>query len=150
MMSSYDVGYGKPPEKSGFKPGVSGNPKGRPKRAPSPLAEIVQTALEAPMNYRDKDITKVVTRHEVVLKLLVERAVMGDVAAAELVLKVRAHAQRYGETGIDRLLISDWLPDYPGQTAAQKMKDFARGADAEPVEWWQTSARDRSADSKPE
>ena len=30
-MSDYEVGYGKPPRKSQFKPGQSGNPKGRPK-----------------------------------------------------------------------------------------------------------------------
>lgn len=29
----YDVGYGKPPEATRFKPGISGNPKGRPKGA---------------------------------------------------------------------------------------------------------------------
>ena len=38
--SSYEVGYGKPPAKNRFKPGQSGNPKGRPRgaknRSPSP------------------------------------------------------------------------------------------------------------------
>ncbi len=29
-MSGYEVGYGKPPQKSRFKKGVSANPKGRP------------------------------------------------------------------------------------------------------------------------
>jgi hypothetical protein len=31
-QSTYDVGYGKPPADTSFKPGQSGNPKGRPKR----------------------------------------------------------------------------------------------------------------------
>jgi hypothetical protein len=31
--SEYDVGFGKPPSKSRFKPGQSGNPKGRPRGA---------------------------------------------------------------------------------------------------------------------
>ena len=30
-MSMYEVGYGKPPKKTQFKKGASGNPKGRPK-----------------------------------------------------------------------------------------------------------------------
>ena len=38
--SSYEVGYGKPPAKNRFKPGQTGNPKGRPRgaknRSPSP------------------------------------------------------------------------------------------------------------------
>lgn len=32
--SGYEVGYCKPPKASRFKPGVSGNPKGRPRKAP--------------------------------------------------------------------------------------------------------------------
>ena len=28
--STYEVGYGRPPKKTRFKPGQSGNPKGRP------------------------------------------------------------------------------------------------------------------------
>jgi Family of unknown function (DUF5681) len=36
-MADDDVGYGRPPKKFRFKPGVSGNPKGRPKRDPGAL-----------------------------------------------------------------------------------------------------------------
>jgi hypothetical protein len=35
-MSMYEVGYGKPPKKTQFKKGASGNPKGRPKGAQNP------------------------------------------------------------------------------------------------------------------
>nr|WP_306262013.1 DUF5681 domain-containing protein [Pararhizobium sp. IMCC21322] len=31
--ADYEVGYAKPPQSSRFKPGMSGNPKGRPKGA---------------------------------------------------------------------------------------------------------------------
>src|SRR5205085_10093153 len=41
---AYDLGYGKPPEHSRFKPGQSGNPKGRPKAARS-LRSIVHDLL---------------------------------------------------------------------------------------------------------
>src|SRR5690606_32799867 len=33
VSSGYDVGYGRPPDKSKFKPGQSGNPTGKPKNA---------------------------------------------------------------------------------------------------------------------
>lgn len=42
MSKDYKVGYGKPPRKSQFKPGQSGNPKGRPKQAQSFAAKIDQ------------------------------------------------------------------------------------------------------------
>lgn len=32
--TGYDVGYGKPPASSRFRKGVSGNPKGRPRKSP--------------------------------------------------------------------------------------------------------------------
>ncbi len=35
---NYDVGYKKPPEKSQFKKGESGNPEGRPKMADPPFS----------------------------------------------------------------------------------------------------------------
>ena len=47
-MADYDVGYGKPPKRTRFKAGISGNLKGRPKRKPMALAEIVGKVLNAP------------------------------------------------------------------------------------------------------
>jgi hypothetical protein len=139
-MPNYDVGYGKPPRKSRFRSGVSGNPKGRPKRKPSALAGIIRDVLSAPVEYRERGRLKAGTRHELSLKVLVERAIKGDLGAADFILKVRAHGLRYGEAGVDRLQISDWLPDYPGQTADQKTREFVGASNADPLEWWQ--ARD--------
>jgi hypothetical protein len=135
-MAEDDVGYGKPPKASQFKPGVSGNPKGRPRRAPQPLAEAIRAVLSAPMQYREAGRIKSVSRHELSLMMLVERAVTGDVAAAELILRTRAQALRIGDFAAEKLLIHDWLPDYPGQTGAEKTKQFAERGEAEPQAWW--------------
>jgi hypothetical protein len=35
VTDRYEVGYGKPPQNTRFKKGMSGNPKGRPKRTAS-------------------------------------------------------------------------------------------------------------------
>jgi hypothetical protein len=137
-MANHDIGYGKPPESGRFRPGTSGNPKGRPKRKQMPAAEIVQKALDAPIKYREGGRTKVATWREVSLKTLVDRAVNGDLRAAEHILKIRAHAERYGDPGADQILVEGWLPDYPAQTAEAKTRDFARGRDAEPTEWWRS------------
>lgn len=138
-MASYDIGYGKPPESKRFRAGASGNPKGRPKCKPTPLAEIITNVLNAPIEYRERGRTKVATFRELSLKMLVDRAVGGDLAAAELALKIRARAERYGDPGVDQILVSDWLADYPGQTAKQKTSDYATGRDAKPAEWWRSA-----------
>jgi hypothetical protein len=135
-MADHDVGYGRPPKRSQFKPGVSGNPSGRRKRQPTALAEIIGKALDAPIEYRERGRIKVTTRRELRLRTLVDRAVKGDLGAAELILKIRAQARRDGEIGLDRLDISDWQPDWPGQTAEQKTLEVAKTGDADPLEWW--------------
>ena len=129
-MTDYEIGYGRPPQSGKFKAGVSGNPKGRPRRKPLPIADTVEAVLSTPMKYRERGRTHTATRNEVNLKILVERAIKGDVAAADLVLRCRAHAQRHGEAGVERLTVTDWLPDYPGQTAEQKTRDLPSGGSA--------------------
>ena len=57
-------------------------------------------------------------------KMLVDRAVSGDLEAAQIVLKIRERAERYGDAGVEQIEISDWLPDYPGQSGEQKAQDL--------------------------
>jgi Family of unknown function (DUF5681) len=131
-MPSYQVGYGKPPLSGRFRAGVSGNPKGRPKRKPTPLAERIKSALNAPIKYRERGRTKVATYRELSLKMLVDRAISGDLDAAELALSILDRAERYSDPSLDPILVENWMADYPGQTANQKTADVAAGRDAAP------------------
>jgi len=135
-MVDYKIGWGKPPEETRFKKGVSGNPKGRPKRKPVALAETIQAALNAPMHYRENGRMKTATRDEARLKKLIDRALKGDIGAIDLILVEREQAARLGSSGAETLLITDWLPDYPGQTAEQKTQEAALRSVATPLEWW--------------
>jgi hypothetical protein len=96
-MASYDVGYGKPPLSGRFRAGISGNARGRPKRKGLALAERIKTVLNAPIEYRERGRTKVATYRELCLKMLVDRAINGALDAAEMVLKIWARAERYGD-----------------------------------------------------
>ena|ERR1700741_5685804 len=128
-MRDYDVGYGKPPRATRFKPGTSGNLKGRPKGIPSEPGQIVTDVLDERVKYRENGRARTGTRREVALKQLVQRAVNGDIGAADMLLRRRAHMLRQAGGHANRLLICDWLPDYPGQTAEQKVRDLGPQAD---------------------
>ena len=140
-MADKKIGYGNPPDATKFKRGVSGNPKGRPKRKPTALGEIIRNALNSPVQYHEKGRAKTTTLRELTLKLLIERAAKGDLAAAEHVLKVRAQAKRDGEMGIETLRIIDWLPDRDGQTGEQKTQEFEAGKPVVSDELWLQSTK---------
>jgi hypothetical protein len=127
-MADDKVGYGQPPKRSQFKPGVSGNPKGRPRRDPTAVSKVIKDTLSAPIQYREQGRTRTATRTEVGLKKLVENAVRGDLTAAATLLDYREHARRYGDVGIETVEILNWFEDYPGQTAAQKSRESIIGS----------------------
>jgi Family of unknown function (DUF5681) len=142
-MGDHETGYGKPPKHSRFKKGVSGNPKGRPRRGTRSLADVIDGVLSAPVAYREGGRTKRTTRRGASLEKYVRRALAGDVASAEALLKLRAHAQRHGDAGVERIVIDDWLPDRSGQTGEEKTRDAASKADVEPAAWLDGSAESK-------
>lgn len=120
-MADYTVGYEKPPKQHQFKPGASPNPKGRPpKPKPTALSKVIRSTLTAPIQYRDGRRTKTTTRSALILKMIVDSAVKGDLVAAELILTIRAHALRSGDSGVHLLEIHGGLPNLPNETAGEK------------------------------
>jgi hypothetical protein len=53
LKSDYEVGYGKPPEATQFKRSTSANPKGRPKRKPGIVGDVIKDVLKASVEYRE-------------------------------------------------------------------------------------------------
>lgn len=123
-MADYKIGFGKPPEGKRFKPGQSGNPRGRPPRATNPLGEIVKEVLDGSMAFREKGHARTASRREIAIRVQIEQALKGNVRAAELLLKKRAHAVKHGEKDTRHLTVVNWLPDFVGQTAEQKLQDL--------------------------
>jgi hypothetical protein len=135
-MTDEPVGYRNPPKETRFKPGVSGNPKGRPKRKPISLADIIGDFLKTPMSYRERGQVKTAPPEELLFRKLIEEAMKGSVPAADFILKLRLNAHRFGVVGHNEILVTDWVPDRPGQTAEEKTKEVAARKDADPLEWW--------------
>jgi Family of unknown function (DUF5681) len=130
-MTKSDVGRGKPPKHSRFKPGISGNPKGRPKCKATALGEITKNVFNTSVEYRDRGRLKKSTRRELTLKAFVKRALSGSVPAAEMLLKLRSGAQAC-DVGVRRIVVDNWLPDFPGQVGEEKSLQHRNEADLEP------------------
>ncbi|MES0138861.1 DUF5681 domain-containing protein [Mesorhizobium sp. LSHC422A00] len=76
-----EVGFGKPPRHSRFKPGQSGNPRGRPKKTGKNFANDVQTELGRKVIVRENGREVELTKGAVIVKTLVGKAMKGDVRA---------------------------------------------------------------------
>jgi len=81
--STYEIGFGKPPEQSRFRKGSSGNPKGRPKGVLN-LATILERVLQEKVAIDENGVCRMVSKLELALEKLVDLAVKGDLAAMRL------------------------------------------------------------------
>src|SRR6266496_3959523 len=100
----FEVGFGKPPRSTRFKPGQSGNPNGRPRGARNFAVAIEQeqvTRVTVTENGRRRRISK----REVIAKHLVNKAASGDLKAIPLLLnEARAHQNNLADAGSDQVL----------------------------------------------
>ena len=79
MRSDYKVGYGKPPTKTKFQKGKSGNPRGRPKRKyrpeePLDFQKELIAELKSPMTINEAGNKKEVAKLQAIVKAVVARA----------------------------------------------------------------------------
>lgn len=88
---NYEVGYAKPPRHSRFKPGQSGNPKGRPKQAKS-LNTIIRSRMLETVQVKTGQGIKRVSRVEALLMKALEAGSRGDLRAIERLLVMYAAA----------------------------------------------------------
>lgn len=88
----YEVGYGKPPKSGQFKPGQSGNPRGRPKKAPA-MAEVLDKQLGRELIVSTPEGPQKMPVLEVLIAGQVRKAAAGDTRAVKVLLEA---AERHG------------------------------------------------------
>lgn len=81
--NDYDVGFGKPPKRTQFKKGQSGNAKGRPKGAKGFNASL-QKELERKITVKEGGRELRLSKAEIAAKRLAEKAMKGDMTALKM------------------------------------------------------------------
>ena len=82
----YEVGRGKPPRKTRFKPGESGNPNGRPKGSKN-FATVLAKELNAKVPISENGRRRKVSKREAIAKQIVNKAAGGDLKATQAVMR---------------------------------------------------------------
>jgi Family of unknown function (DUF5681) len=81
------VGYGKPPHHTRFKPGQSGNPRGRPSGSKN-LKTLLGDALNEPVVIADNGGRRRVSKREAIVTQLVNRSATADWRAVKILLDI--------------------------------------------------------------
>lgn len=89
--SQNGVGYGRPPMATRFKPGQSGNPKGRPKGSKNMLT-LLREELDQKVTVTSDGRTQRMSKRKIAVRQQVDRAVKGDPKAFAMVLKLESQA----------------------------------------------------------
>ena len=92
----YEVGYGKPPCHTRFKPGRSGNRRGRPKGTKNLKTDLMEELGEK-IVVREGEQSRRVSKQRAVVKSLVARTLKGDGRAASLLTSLMMRLLETGE-----------------------------------------------------
>jgi hypothetical protein len=113
----YDVGYGKPPERSKWKKGQCGNPKRRRKRQPKPVATIIDEFFAREHVVVEDGIPRRRSAFEIILVQLYNKAIGGNTRAFNVLAQYRElAATRVGPNPYVSLLVDDdGNPIKPGE-----------------------------------
>ncbi len=89
----YAVGYGKPPKNRQFQKGQSGNPDGRPKSSRN-FQTILVDELERPVVIKENGAKKTVTKKEVIIRQLINKAMSGESKSTDAIFKYLPQEKR--------------------------------------------------------
>ncbi len=87
MSDDDEVGYGKPPKASQFKPGQSGNPMGRPKGTRNLKSDLIEELREQVLIREGASSTQV-SKQRAIIKRLIAKSINGDPRSMNIALNL--------------------------------------------------------------
>jgi hypothetical protein len=125
--ADYKVGYRRPPDRTRFAKGRSGNPNGRPQGSAS-AKTIVSRVIGEKVTLRDGDKARDVTKLEGLLQAHLVKAIKGDARSASLVIGLVAKLGLFADTEKepfrtlseeDQAILEDYVRSQTGSAAAK-------------------------------
>jgi Family of unknown function (DUF5681) len=104
----YKVGYRRPPLESRFKPGTSGNKKGRPKGSRN-AKSIVEEVVNSPVTIRENGKARKTTKLRAVIEATTLNAMKGDIRAVNALVALLIRTGQLDQPEPEQLMTS--LPD---------------------------------------
>ena len=102
----YEVGYGKPPLRTRFQKGKSGNPKGRP-RGKKNMSSLLSTALNASIVVVANGRRKKITKREAIVTQLVNKSAAADLKATQIVLAMLREVESHDDGSADPAVFAE-------------------------------------------
>jgi hypothetical protein len=113
--ADYSVGYRKPPSHSRFKPGISGNPKGRPRGRKNSLS-IFFEVMQEKVPLREGGQLKKVSKFEAMIRLLWQRALNGDPKAIAIIFDLSKELKNHEPVPGHEIIVTFVKPDGTEET----------------------------------
>lgn len=104
---AYAVGYKRPPKSTQFKPGVSGNPKGKPKGS-RPVGALLQQIIQQKIAVSENGKTRRLPVLEIMLRRLANEAMRGEQRSIKFLLSLLEH---YGDSSQTTLQLGEMLAE---------------------------------------
>ena len=117
----YEVGYGKPPKEHRFKPGQSGNRRGRPKRLPE-IADLLAKELRRKHTIVEGGQRISVAMIHLLIKRLLEKAAKGHFLALMRTLELADQLQQLERRSAITLITRDMTPAQAAEAYAQMIR----------------------------
>ena len=116
----YEVGYGKPPKGTRWKPGQSGNPGGRPKKTKD-FEKLLEREFDEVLRIQEGGVMRTLTKRELIAKKLVHDALKGDHRVMKLLLPYVARHQT----------VEGFEPDADDHQAFERLVEQLKHADGD-------------------